>query len=106
MALEFGPGGLSLEFASEKLLAEHFGKHAPEWGYGLTQAQYLAGARSLLSSPVTGSIREFVREGGDVLRYNVETNEFAVRSSSGIIRTYLRPSQGIQYWLDRTGGRP
>jgi hypothetical protein len=106
MALEFGPGPLGLGFGSESQLAKHFAEHALEWGNELTKAQYLAGARNLLTSPATGSIREFVREGGDILRYNVETNEFAVMSSSGVVRTYFRPTQGVQYWLNQIGGAP
>lgn len=84
-------------FASGQLEA-HFAKHADEWG-AIGQDAYLARARSMLSSDPGGNLAGFVRSNGDVLRYNVRTNEFAVGSSSGVIRTLFRPDDGMDYWL-------
>jgi pyocin large subunit-like protein len=93
-------------FASDALLNSHFAKHAAEWGAGnITMTAYLKRARDLLSRNPGGDILEFVREGGDVLRYNTRTNEFAIGTADGVIRTLFRPGDGFEYWL-RTIGRP
>ncbi len=81
-------------------LESHFAKHAGEWG-AIGEDAYLARARSMLSSDVGGEIRGAVRANGDVLRYNVRTNEFAVGASDGTIRTLFRPTDGLDYWLSQ-----
>jgi hypothetical protein len=89
----------SSNFAPGELEA-HFAKHQNEWvGRSLTQADYLERARNLLSSDVGGDILGKVRPNGDILRYNVRTNEFAVGKSDGTIRTVFRPADGRAYWL-------
>jgi pyocin large subunit-like protein len=81
-------------------LERHFRKHAAEWGAGnITRAGYLKRAQSLLRSNVGGDIVGHVRANGDVLRYNVRTNEFAIGAANGTIRTLFRPSEGMSYWL-------
>lgn len=96
--LALGSGRFSnANFATGQLEA-HFAKHADEWG-AIGQDAYLARARSMLGSDPGGNLVGFVRSNGDVLRYNVRTNEFAVGSSSGVIRTLFRPDDGIDYWL-------
>ena len=37
-------------------------------------------------------------EDGDILYYGEEANEFLVLSSDGYIRTFFRPSAGIDYY--------
>jgi YD repeat-containing protein len=94
------------DFAPGKL-ERHFADHAAEWGAGnITNSSYLSRARSLLGSEPSGEILGFTREGGDILRYNTRTNEFAVGSSEGTIRTLFRPEDGIEYWYRQTGGAP
>jgi pyocin large subunit-like protein len=44
-----------------------------------------------------------VRANGDVLRYNVRTNEFAVEVADGTIRTLFRPRKRMAYWLQQMG---
>ena len=96
-AAEFAPGQLG----------KHFTKDAGEWGVGnITEVAYLKRARSLLGSEPGGEILGFTREGGDVLRYNVRTNEFAVGSAEGNIRTMFRPESGLDYWAAQTWGVP
>lgn len=81
-------------------LEKHFAKHAAEWGAGnITQARYLRRAQDLLSRQVGGDILGATRSGGDILRYNVRTNEFAVGTAEGAIRTLFRPQEGMAYWL-------
>jgi hypothetical protein len=57
----------------------------------------------LLSRPVGGEILGAMRPGGDMLRYNVRTNEFAVGAADGTIRTLFRPQEGIEYWFGQLG---
>ena len=40
------------------------------------------------------------RANGDILFYNkaTNTNEFAVKAPDGIIRTYFKPTDGINYF--------
>ncbi len=37
----------------------------------------------------------------DRLLYNAATNEFAVVTSQGVLRTYFKPQEGIAYWMDQ-----
>ena len=81
-------------------LEQHFAKHAAEWGAGnITKIAYLRRAQALLSREVGGDILGAVRANGDILRYNVRTNEFAVGTAEGLIRTLFRPLEGLEYWL-------
>ena len=84
-------------FESAAKLAGHYADHGDEFG-SITQADYLARARGLLNAPIGGNIRAHVRTGGDVLKYDVMANEFAVVSRDGMIRTFFRPKDGIEYW--------
>lgn len=87
------------EFASQKLFDQHYQKHVidqQEFG-DITQEEYLNMANILLNS--TGdNILTKTEEDGDLLFYNVDTNEFAVLRTDGIIRTYFKPSAGIDYF--------
>jgi pyocin large subunit-like protein len=92
------------QFASQKLFDGHFAKHAAEWGAGnITKAGYLKRAQDLLGRAVGGDILGAVRANGDMLRYNVRTNEFAVGTADGFIRTLFRPEKGLEYWLNQVG---
>ncbi len=84
----------------------HFEKHAAEWGAGnITKTSYLNRARNLLESAPGGDILGHTRPSGDILRYNVRTNEFAVGTADGTIRTMFRPAEGMNYWLKQVGGQ-
>jgi len=86
-------------------LEKHFAKHAAEWGAGnITQLGYLKRAQSLLGKEVGGDILGAVRANGDVLRYNIRTNEFAVGAADGTIRTLFRPQAAMEYWRTVTSG--
>lgn len=84
-------------FKSQKLLDDHFKKHAGEFG-SITQSQYLAAAQNLLNSKPGGNILSKTRANGDVILYNKATNEFGVKTVDGTIRTYFKPSDGINYF--------
>lgn len=84
-------------FKTQELLDSHFEKHAAEFG-NITKQQYLKGAQDLVSSKPGGNILTKVRPNGDTIFYNKATNEFAVKTSDGIIRTYFKPTDGINYF--------
>jgi len=84
-------------FKTQQLLDSHFKKHAAEFG-NITKQQYLKGAQDLVSSKPGGNILTKVRPNGDTIFYNKATNEFAVKTSDGIIRTYFKPTDGINYF--------
>jgi hypothetical protein len=38
------------------------------------------------------------KRAGDTLYYDRRSNEFAVVSAKGVLRTYFKPSNGERYW--------
>jgi len=87
-------GGSTAEFKSEELLTNHFEKHANEFG-DITKEQYLSKAQNFADSIADGNVLTNVRANGDVIIYNKAKNEFAVKTSEGIIRTYFKPAGGL-----------
>lgn len=77
----------------------HFEKHAAEFGYR-NAVEYLRGARNLVAR---SGVQTFTRASGDKLFYDAATNEFAVMRADGVLRTYFRPPDGINYWRANTG---
>ena len=75
----------------------HFEKHAAEFGYR-TPVEYLKGARDLVGR---SGIQTFTRANGDKLYYDAARNEFAVMKPDGVLRTYFRPTDGPDYWLEQ-----
>ncbi|WP_245683840.1 hypothetical protein [Vulcanibacillus modesticaldus] len=87
-------------FASYKLLRSHYNKHVlkqKEFG-NIKMDEYLKGARKLINSKLDGNILTKTRSNGDILFYNKSTNEFAVVTKDGVIRTYFKPKEGIEYF--------
>jgi pyocin large subunit-like protein len=89
------PAASNARFASERKLQDHFRRHGRPLGCSTAQ-QYLRKARALVSGGP--GIETHRRRDGDTLFYKAETNEFAVLSPTGIIRTYFAPDSGIKYW--------
>jgi len=89
--------GVRGEFKTEELLTSHFEKHASEFG-NITQEQYLAKAQKFVKSNPSRNILTKIRANGDVVFYNKSTNEFAVKASNGSIRTYFKPTGGLDYF--------
>jgi pyocin large subunit-like protein len=87
-------------FASEKQLDNHYVKHVirqKEFG-SISKEEYLQRAQELVTSPPGGDILVKTRSNGDRLFYNKRTNEFAVLTEDGIIRTFFKPKDGIDYF--------
>ncbi|HBV98040.1 MAG: hypothetical protein JL50_00965 [Peptococcaceae bacterium BICA1-7] len=84
-------------FRTTELFESHFAKHAGEFG-NITKEQYLKGAQNLINSKPGGDILSKVRPNGDTIFYNKATNEFAVKANDGAIRTYFKPTDGLEYF--------
>ncbi|MFT4008235.1 MAG: hypothetical protein QM683_22430, partial [Lacrimispora sp.] len=84
-------------FKTQELLDSHYAKHASEFGK-ITKGQYLKSAQNLVNQKPGGNILTKTRSNGDVLFYNKANNEFAIKASDGTIRTYFKPSDGIDYF--------
>ncbi len=82
-------------FRKQQYLDEHFAKHGSEFDYE-TAEEYLAGANRVINDP--NSLYKTEAEDGDHIYYLESTNEFVVVSTDGYIRTYFRPSAGIDYF--------
>ena len=85
----------SLQFRNEKLLEDHFVKHGNEFGYS-TKEEYLAGANRVINS--SSSLHKQEGEDGDDIYYDKNNNEIVFVSEDGYIRTYFKPSEGIDYY--------
>ena len=83
------------EFRSEDLLDQHFDKHGDEFDYD-TVDEYVQGANRVINDP--NSLFKIEEEDGDYIYYLESTNEFVVVSTDGYIRTYFKPTDGIDYF--------
>lgn len=84
-----------LKFRYEDRLTEHFQKQGSEFGYK-TAEEYLAGANRVIASP--DALHKKEAEDGDDVYYLEATNEIVFVSGDGYIRTYFKPSSGIDYY--------
>lgn len=86
-------------FRTEKQRDQHFEKHGGEFeedfGYE-TAEDYEKGASDVINDP--DALFKTEAEDGDGVYYIEETNEFVILSTDGYIRTYFRPSAGINYF--------
>lgn len=81
-------------FRTEDLYESHYQKHRDEFG-DISKEAYLEMANDLIH--LESALTKF-EEDGDILYYGEEANEFLVLSSDGYIRTFFRPSAGIDYY--------
>lgn len=82
-------------FRNEKLLREHFEKHGSEFGYK-NEEQYVKGAVAVINSPT--SLHKKEAEDGDDIYYDKDKNEIVFVSKDGYIRSYFKPTNGINYY--------
>lgn len=85
-------------FRNEKLLNQHFQKHGgefSEFNY-LTAQDYEKGASDVINNPE--ALFKVEAEDGDGVYYIEQSNEFVILSTDGYIRTYFRPTRGIDYF--------
>lgn len=60
---------------------------------------YRAAARQLMGGATPSGVLVGIRIGGDLLRFDPGSGYFGIRSPSGVIRTFFRPDEGIDYFL-------
>lgn len=84
-------------FRSARELAEHYAKHAAEFG-GIGKAEYLRRAQALRDRPAGGDILERIRADGVITRFDRATGDFLAVNPDGVIRTYFRPNGGEAYF--------
>ena len=82
-------------FRNDNLLEEHFEKHNENFDYADVQ-EYLDGANRVINDK--NALHKLEAEDGDDVYYLEDTNEFVIVSTDGYIRTYFKPSQGIDYY--------
>lgn len=90
-----GSTWVKYEFRKDEYLTEHFEKHGDEFDYA-NEDEYLAGANKVINSKE--ALHKTEAEDGDFIYYLEESNEFVVVSKDGYIRTYFKPSAGIDYY--------
>lgn len=82
-------------FRSKKLLNQHYEKHGIDMGFSDAKS-YEKAASDVINNPK--ALSKIQKEDGDFVYYVEETNEFAVLSSDGYIRTYFLPGSGKKYY--------
>ena len=86
-------------FRTKKQLEQHFEKHGSEFDGDFdyeTAEEYEDGASDVINNP--DALYKTEKEDGDGVYYLESTNEFVILSTDGYIRTYFRPSAGIDYF--------
>lgn len=86
-------------FRTKKQLDQHFEKHGGEFEGDFnyeTAEDYEAGASDVINS--SAALYKTEAEDGDGVYYIEGTNEFVILSTDGYIRTYFRPTAGIDYF--------
>ncbi len=89
---------IEYHFRNQKLLNQHFEKHGgefSEFNY-ITAQDYEKGASDVINNP--NALFKTEAEDGDGVYYIEQSNEFVVLSTDGYIRTYFRPTRGIEYF--------
>ncbi len=69
----------------------------------LDKGDHVVGVRDLLDGPAAEGVLEGTR-GSDIVRFDTNTGAFGVRTDSGLIRTFFRPSgDGGAYFRGQSG---
>lgn len=86
---------VNVRFRNNTLLQQHYDKHGKSMGFS-SAVEYEIAAAKVVSNPK--ALHKTEAEDGDDVYYLKETNEFVVVSTDGYIRTYFKPSDGINYY--------
>ena len=84
-------------FRTQKQYDSHYEKHGAEFG-DITKEEYLKKANDLINNDSDTILHKTEAEDGDYIFYDTVNNEILFLSTDGYIRTYFRPSQGIDYY--------
>ncbi|MBR4514718.1 MAG: hypothetical protein IKO61_07525 [Lachnospiraceae bacterium] len=86
---------IAYSFRNSNLLNQHYDKHGKEMGFASAQ-KYEAAASNVINN--SKALHKKEADDGDDVYYLEATNEFAVLSTDGYIRTYFQPDSGIDYF--------
>ncbi|MBR1752065.1 MAG: hypothetical protein IJ740_14560 [Ruminococcus sp.] len=84
-------------FRSDKQYESHYEKHGAEFG-DITKEEYLKKANALIKNTSDTILHKIEKEDGDYVFYDSENNEILFLSGDGYIRTYFKPSGGMDYY--------
>jgi|GEM_PF-1886495 len=82
------------KFANAELREGHFLKHGKDFG-AKTAQEYEKRAATFMLGDLSPGVLEKTNSYGDIIRYNVLTDEFGMFSKQGFIRTYYKPDLQI-----------
>ena len=78
-------------FADSGSRADHFQRHGSEFGAS-SEDEYERMAREYLNTEASISVLDCIRLGnGDIIKYDIASQAFAVMRKDGIIRTFFKP---------------
>ena len=80
--------------ANPKMALKHFTKHQDEFPEYTNSKQYVEGAKKFMTDPPPGTYTRVRDPGGDVIRYNPDTNTLGIMDKNGVMRTMFRPDPG------------
>ena len=86
---------IEYHFRNEKYLEDHYQKHGIEMGFS-SASEYEKAASDFINNE--DCLYKNEKEDNDGVYYLESTNEFAILSSDGYIRTYFMPDDGIDYF--------
>jgi pyocin large subunit-like protein len=85
-------------------LLDHYARHGRDFA-AANAKDYERLAEQFMARPSVTHLLECKRTQGDFVRYDTVTMEFAVRTNTGILRTYFKPvpCSSIPSGMPRTG---
>lgn len=85
-----------MPFVSKDARLDHFDRHRSEFSFK-NDKEYEEAAEKFMSGTVTEPTRQGIRPRGDRVRYDRVSGCLGVIASSGILRTFHRPSDRFRH---------
>lgn len=82
---------------NKSTLNSHFYRHGEQMGCK-TKEQYEAKAVKFANKVNRRNCESFVDERGTTYKYNKSTNEFAIITKNGVVKTYFKPKEEERYF--------
>jgi len=77
--------------ANPKNVKWHYNKHKGEFPELHNSKEYLDRAKQFMSDPPPGTYTRVREPGGDILRYNPDTNTLGIMTKDGVMKTMMKP---------------
>lgn len=77
-------------FGNLAKLHDHFQEHGTDFG-SPDADHYEKAAVTFLTSPISGTVQECRRKGGDIVRFDPATDSFGVLGAGSVVRTFYKP---------------